>query len=393
MVARVTLRSIPWDAERITLTPWYCLVCGDGGATDVLLNLLLFLPLGVAARLLGWPLRTALPPMVLLTIGIEVTQATLLVGRDASLSDVLANSLGGAIGWLAAPALLALGNPTEPFAKRAAWVALALSGVVWIASGLGLRLSLTADQPWIGEPLHLWPGHEPFGGTLERATLDRLPIPDAEMAPSIRRDSLDLVLELTRTSSRVPVLPVSVIRVVDPHHRIQLSANLRHEALVFETRLRAQGWRLRAPQWEFPGAMALPLREPWRFRWIWRPDRVELESGPAADPARVERRSLPISIGLGWVFVHPLVQTVDPRWVRWTVLWLAWWFGLTGWLAGAAGPGRAIAFGVAALVCLRAAGALTSIPAPGSELLAGAAAYAVLAAGALARRATLRGRR
>jgi hypothetical protein len=331
--------------------------------------------------------------MMLLTLGIEITQGTLLVGRDASLSDVVANSLGGAIGWLAAPTLLALANPTELFAKRAAWVALALSALVWIGTGLGFRPSLAADQPWIGEPLHLWPGHEPFGGTLERATLDGLPIPDAAMAPSIRRDSLDLVLELTRTSSRVPVHPVTVVRVLDAHRRIQVAAYLRHEALVFVTRLRADAWRLRAPRWEFPGAMALPLREPWRFRWTWRPDRVELESGPATDPARVERRSLPISIGLGWVFVHPLVETVDPRWVRWTVLWLAWWFGLTGWLAGAAGAGRAIAFGVAALVCLRAAGALAGIPVPGSELLAGAAAYAVLAAAALARRAWLHRRR
>src|SRR5579862_6439631 len=94
VVAWCTLRSAPSQAAEVQQLRWYCIVCGDSGGADILLNVLLFLPLGLTARALGWRLRNTILLLMTLSIAIEVTQGTLLVGRDASLGDVCSNTAG-----------------------------------------------------------------------------------------------------------------------------------------------------------------------------------------------------------------------------------------------------------------------------------------------------------
>jgi hypothetical protein len=64
---------------------------------DILLNVILFIPLGLA---LGWRSRSTLPVMLaglLLSTAIELTQ-TVIPGRDPSLSDIIFNTLGTLVG-------------------------------------------------------------------------------------------------------------------------------------------------------------------------------------------------------------------------------------------------------------------------------------------------------
>lgn len=99
VVAVLTLRNDPAAAARVAETPWSCILCGDAGGTDFVLNLLLFLPFGLLARAAGWRLGRLALCALALTIAIEVTQGTLLVGRDAALGDVVANTAGAMVGW------------------------------------------------------------------------------------------------------------------------------------------------------------------------------------------------------------------------------------------------------------------------------------------------------
>jgi glycopeptide antibiotics resistance protein len=67
-------------------------------------NVVMFIPLGFFLALLPparlWWLALLVCPA--LSIGIELTQATLLSGRFATVGDVVANSLGALVGGLAA---------------------------------------------------------------------------------------------------------------------------------------------------------------------------------------------------------------------------------------------------------------------------------------------------
>jgi glycopeptide antibiotics resistance protein len=71
-------------------------------ATDLVLNVLLFMPFGAWAALRfgrSWMIATIVGGAIL-SIGIEVSQALEAVGRSASTTDVLTNTIGTGIGFL-----------------------------------------------------------------------------------------------------------------------------------------------------------------------------------------------------------------------------------------------------------------------------------------------------
>lgn len=86
-------------AHRSGLPGWITYDLIESGA-----NVVMFLPLGLfgALALPAGRRWAVVPALVLLTVGIELTQAAGLAGRYASVSDVLANSAGAVLGWLLA---------------------------------------------------------------------------------------------------------------------------------------------------------------------------------------------------------------------------------------------------------------------------------------------------
>jgi glycopeptide antibiotics resistance protein len=96
-VAVVDVAPVAWTIERLGLEPWqgYALIEFTG-------NIALFVPFGVLMllwwRRLGW-LQAAVTAFAA-SVTIEVLQQVLRPERFASLSDVVANTLGGAAGGL-----------------------------------------------------------------------------------------------------------------------------------------------------------------------------------------------------------------------------------------------------------------------------------------------------
>lgn len=335
VIALTTLRANPSQLDRVAETAWTCLVCGDAGTTDVLLNLLLFAPLGLGLRWRGWSGGRAMLAIGLLTLAIEGTQASLLAGRDATVSDVLANSLGGALGWWLWPRLRGWRNPAVAEARRGAAVIVVMSALTWFATGWGLHPDALPATPWVGQPLHQWRGHDPFPGTLQRVALNGIDVPNDPLpgTPSLT-DSLLLEIALTRHDATTPGRPVSLLRIVDARGRPQLSVTQRGEGLLVTGRARASAWRVRTPTWRVEDAMVMPSDVPWRLQWAWRADRIEWQAGPADGPL-TRRRTIPLSIGLGWAFVHPFAAPIgSPLEHLWTALWLALWGMPLGWCLG-----------------------------------------------------------
>ncbi len=130
VIAMLTLTPNPAQAARAAQTPWYCLLCGETGTADVILNILLFIPLGVALRQAGVRRPSAVLLGLAVSVTVELLQATAIPGRDASLSDVLTNTAGTAAGVWLSQALPRLIDPPPRLARRlAAWglAAIALS--------------------------------------------------------------------------------------------------------------------------------------------------------------------------------------------------------------------------------------------------------------------------
>jgi hypothetical protein len=80
--------------------PALCLLCGQRGLADFILNVGLFMPFGAA---LGrrWSLLRVIIAGALFSAGIELAQIEVVSGRDSNVSDLLANTLGAGAGWVA----------------------------------------------------------------------------------------------------------------------------------------------------------------------------------------------------------------------------------------------------------------------------------------------------
>ena len=75
-----------------------CLICGERGLADAIVNVILFMPLGAAAALTGRSTLAALALGAALSGSVEFAQMTLIPGRDASIGDLVFNTLGAAAG-------------------------------------------------------------------------------------------------------------------------------------------------------------------------------------------------------------------------------------------------------------------------------------------------------
>ncbi|MGH7675779.1 MAG: VanZ family protein, partial [Gemmatimonadales bacterium] len=75
-----------------------CLICGERGWADALLNVIMFLPLGALLALRATPPRYAALVAFLLSTLIEGAQL-MIPGRDPSLGDILFNTVGGLCGY------------------------------------------------------------------------------------------------------------------------------------------------------------------------------------------------------------------------------------------------------------------------------------------------------
>src|SRR3954469_3966998 len=78
-IAWLTLR--PAHAESSLIDSHLCLVCGPLAGVDILLNTLLFVPLGVGLNLSGLSFRKAVLICFALSLSIEAAQAFIVRGR------------------------------------------------------------------------------------------------------------------------------------------------------------------------------------------------------------------------------------------------------------------------------------------------------------------------
>ena len=97
-IGLATLTPRPDQTDMVARTPPWCIVCGELGAVDVLLDLALFFPLGAALGLRGHRTRSIAALSLVVSIAVELLQAV-IPGRDPTVSDVLTNTDRGRHRW------------------------------------------------------------------------------------------------------------------------------------------------------------------------------------------------------------------------------------------------------------------------------------------------------
>lgn len=353
-----------------------CVYCDSRASSDVLLNLILFLPLGLAIALNGWRGWPAFATPALLSAGVETVQF-FIPGRDPSLGDVIFNTLGAAAGIVivrTAPRWL---DPPRRLRPALTAAAAAFPPAMWVVAGvLGSQAfpRSTYYGQWTPNLAHL----EWYRARVDRVTLGPLELPThrLERSEDVRARLLagePLTIHAV-AGPRTSALG-SLFSIADDSSREILLIGPDRDDLVFRFRMRATALRLDEPDFRLAGAMRGIAPGDTLDVTMWR------ESGGYCVTINAARRcGMRFGAGGAWAFLMypeslPLwfMRLLSDAWVAALLVPLGLWAWRRAALLGAA----AAVF--AATVVVPAAVGLAPF---GAESWASAAAGLALGAGA-----------
>jgi hypothetical protein len=323
-IAALTLRPDPHAVLLVAETPFTCLLCGSLGLMDVLLNILLFVPYGLGLRLSGLSrLRTML--IVMATTGaIELTQGLFLPGRDASLSDLLTNTAGGALGLLLAERWRLLLAPSPVVARRLA----ALAGIAWLLVQAVTAWSLAPSLPateWWGQRTPELGQFDRFTGRLITAHVAGESLPSTRLPNSaaLRRALLEgpVTVEATVEAGSPTARVAPIASIFDQHQHEVLILGQEGRDLIFRLRLRASDLRLRSPAVRLPDALPAVPGDPVTLRAERGAQMVLLQSSHGGSHSSL---AFALTPSLGWSLLMPWENYAwGPETKLLTALWLA----------------------------------------------------------------------
>lgn len=294
-----------------------CLVCGTRGGVDFVLNVLLFIPLGIGLALSGIPWNRAIFTACALSVTIETVQFFFIPGRDATLGDVLTNTIGGAVGF-------AVANNAAIWLRTAPRTA-AILGVGWCAVWLAIQaISSFAfapsipDSKYYGQIARQLGDFAVFPGRVLEATIGNIAITDAQLrdVDSVGRR---LLAGATVSATVLPAGPTNdiapIVRVADDEQREIVLLAQDERSLLFGARTGAAILRLRPALFAMTGAFASGIAKPrssssdpltLNARYDGREAQLTARSGSVSRGSRI-----PVSSSLGWTLVLPFQWYIE----------------------------------------------------------------------------------
>lgn len=314
----------------------WCIACGELGTLDALLNIALFVPFGAA---LAWgrtasarSVAGALVASLVVSATIELLQLGVITGRDPSLSDVVANALGGALG----ASLAHEGEWAVATWRRLSWVFALAACAVLLFGQWAMQPSVPRETYYV-QWLPQRPAYVTFTGTLQSFALDSIALPPGAVFEA-RALPDEFFLGRMHLSARATAGPTL--------HGISLIARLAlasgelvmlgraGNALVFRYRANATRAGFRSPMFALPDAFKA------------KPDAVLLlEAALNAGSVRLsasEDRELPVarSFGIttarGWSLLLPWNIALGGIGRVFDAAWLALLFGVVAFAAAKA---------------------------------------------------------
>lgn len=314
-----------------------CLICGYRGSADAILNVLLFLPLGMALR---WSLMrpiVAVISAILLSGAIEGLQF-LVPGRYSTIGDLVFNALGAILGVLLVSKTPTLLHPGRGARQRLAVLAASLPVGLLLVTGWLLQPSFPKSAYYGQWTAHL--GHlEAYDGRVLEASIGGFPAPSRRLADSDAARARLLngapVRVVFQSGPRPPGL-APIFSVFDDRQREIVLYGLDDRDLVLRYRSRAIDLRLDQPDLRVSeGALDIGT--------------VEGEGDPAVPTVTMivrlrkkgfcvrldgRERACPVAhtVGRGWAFlfypeslVRRFVNGFDFFWVLLLTLPIGWW--------------------------------------------------------------------
>ncbi len=321
LIGALTLHAHP-DSDLPPHTWGFCLFCGDLGGIDFLLNIALFLPLGMAWRWAGGSRSSVMLVSFIYTLMIEGLQFGFLPGRFASLGDIVSNTLGGPLGWMLLDRWQNVFFPTAISARRFTTLWFGIVVLILGLTGWLLQPSLP-NTVWYGQWRPALGAYDQFMGTVDSAALGDRPLPGHRLTDTPERiRALDgkpirLVAFGTTGNSTHRVAPI--VSIYD--HREEQIALLgqRRADLVISFRTVGTDLGFRHPRLRIPDALGSDSGRPYEVTGTRLPGAL---MGRVVVGQDERTTTIRLTLAAGWLQLFPLVQP-DHRWYgAGNALWL-----------------------------------------------------------------------
>ena len=339
MILLVTLLPAPEiTAPPEDLPSIFCLLCGERGGADGILNFMLFVPLGIGLMAtIGREIRVVVF-VVTLSIVIEVLQG-MIPGRYPTLGDVVYNTLGGATGITLSMKSKQLLWPSRRLAGALTVAMGAVAGGLFFTAGILLAPSFPATiyyGQWTAD-LHYMEAYE---GQVLEASLGSMFLgsertSNPELAVDLLRSGAPLAARAVAGPAPAALAPIVSIYDESAVEILVLGADATD--LVLRMRYSANDLRLDRPDLRVRGALAAT-----------RPgDTIRLRAERASEGYSLwldehEYASLRHTPGEGWaLLLHPehtaawLDFALRLAWVAGPLILAGWWAPGLGWVVGA----------------------------------------------------------
>jgi VanZ family protein len=319
----------------------FCLLCGPLGGVSSILNVFLFIPLGIGLAFSGLPAKRALLCICALSLLIETAQFFVIPGRYSNIGDVITNSLGGVLGFAIGRYARALLHPPP---RVALTLALCWS-TVWLAiqtiSAFGFSPAFPRSQ-YYGQIAPRLGNFEQFRGAVVRASVGDVPMPDTLFQDSHRVQELLLrgaIVTTTVVPARLTSGIAPIVRIADAREREIVLLAQNAEDLVFGVRTGAAVLRLRAPLFALPDVLSamppgdrelttdtLTVSARYSTREVW----IKAQTRTSHD------NRIPLTASLGWTMLMPFQWflegtrtevAVSAIWTACLLLPIGYWVG------------------------------------------------------------------
>lgn len=335
LVLAVTLWPLPAALPSTGAQSFWCIDCGVQPFADFLLNIALFVPVGIALSRGGSDVARAMLLGGALSLLIEFAQL-IVPGRDPSVRDVVANAGGAALGALIWSRRSMLVNPAPPSALRYGLIAATLAWLTLISGYALLQPSVPAGT-YFGQWAPRFFHRAYFDGQLLDATLGGKPLPQGpEQSPGQLHQSLGdglLLLDarIVPGSQSWAFAPIAAV-VDDQRREIAALGQLGNDA-VFRARTRGAALGLATPAVRIHRAL-----DQGRDTALISGERTrDGISVTVRDQRGDQHAALRMSPGLSWVLLQPGERPagretpwVSAAWVALLVLPGAYWLARSG---------------------------------------------------------------
>ena len=316
-----------WPTDSSTSLPATCIFCGSLGGVDFALNIALLIPLGIGLRWIVGNWKTAAVLGALTSPVIETLQWRLIPGRDASLGDLLANTIGVMLGvWLATEGIRWL-NATGAAARRLTIASGLLMSVVVVVSAVLLQPAPTRWSQWV-QWTPVRKNMDIFPGQLDGVAMNGVPIRPAEM---LRRNrTLDTAIHSVAVRATItgPVAPTKraahIVRIANNDEE-GFALTQRRASVLFRTNQLAARLKLRTITVELANAFPSPDDGANGQAAITIDARSEpgVMAVSSSDNGIATSVALRRTVGLAWAMLVPWDIALSPTWWPANAAWLA----------------------------------------------------------------------